>query len=535
MKYLFALLLLIPDLAVNSQDFGYITPVPRQAYVRMQYSAMFYLLNQKSIYLDPEAPDYSHAYMFNNELRSRGLDTFSLELWNGIDYNIKGIVMGKGGKFVNRMLSASGDQKLYVTKDYPGSEGYAIDVIPMRAIIAGSDDAGLFYGINTFFQMIDKNISLFACRIVDAPEFPVRWFFYPMNFLVGANTTKLKGIWSEAASYKLNGAAVGDVKYSRIHNIEQRYIDSLLSVTKFAKEKYIEFIPMVMSWGYSNSLMFFNPNFAAGLPVSDQRFVVAGDTGRLAPEINVALINGGFENNNSNNFPGFSYIDKPDEMSFADNNEKHSGNTSIRFENFRNINPDNVNARMVYRTKVKPFSMYRMSAWVKTENVDCSDDIKIQALGNNNPTLSFFSLNIPRNSNGWKKYDIYFNSLQSDTVGFYWGIWGANSGRIWWDDLMIEETAFINMIRRPGAPIEVKNYSTGEIYREGIDFDSLIDPRLGRAYSWLGEFDTYHQPPTFRIKQGGKIKNGDTLSISYYNTTTIYDGQAMVTMSDPAL
>ncbi len=530
--YITLLIFLASVLAAGAQSPGNITPEPRMAYVRLEYSVVFSLKSKKEIHLDPAHPDYIHAWEFNAEMRKRNLDTLKILLGN-VSPQTFGIILGRAGNFINGFLDGVPDQKIAITTDYPGREGYIIDVMAMRAILGGCDSAGLHYAINTFFQLIDQNQSIFCSRIVDAPEFPVRWIYYPMNFLVGANTTKLKQVWSEAASYKLNGADVGDVKYDRIHTIEQRYIDSLVSVNKFAKARYFEFVPSIMSWGYSNSLMFFNPNYASGLPVKGQRFVIEGDSGRLAPEVPVSMPNGGFESYSGNNFTGFLYIDKPGEMSFADTDVKHSGNASVRFENFSNSN-----ARVVYRTKVKPFTMYHISAWVKTDNLDANDVPHITPIGNKNPCLNYANINIPWNTD-WKRCDVCINTLQSDTVGFYFGVWGANSGKIWWDDLQIEEIPFVNMIRREGAPIDVVRYTSGSgmtvFYGEGVDFDSLWDPKAGHLYSWSGEFDTYHQPPAFRIKPGGGIKNGDTVSISYYHTTTIYDGQVMVTMSDQAL
>ncbi|MDQ1266197.1 MAG: C-terminal target protein, partial [Bacteroidota bacterium] len=50
---------------------------------------------------------------------------------------------------------------------------------------------------------------------------------------------------------------------------------------------------------------------------------------------------------------------------------------------------------------------------------------------------------------------------------------------------------------------------------------------------WPGGYDSYHQPPAFSVIQGGNIHNGDTILISYFHTTTIYDGQVTASMSEP--
>lgn len=510
-------------------------PQPRQAYIRSVYSALFSISPNLRILLDAKNPAWQAAIELNAGLRSRGFDTLNTKLFTLSDTSLNCIALGVHDIFLNKLLSRIPDQHVEVTSSYPGAEGYVLDIMPMQAIIAGSDSAGLHYGIDTFFQLVDVTPpkgSLRACRIIDKPEFPIRWYYYSTNIQTASNTPKTKSIMDVASRFRLNGINLNDSKFARITTVPKFYYDSLLSIKKYANDRYVKVIPGVMPFGYSNGLLYHDPNLASGLPVRDQRFVIAGDTARLIPHIIVSIPNGGFENYNGNNFSGFRFIDKPGQISFADTVIKHSGKASIRFENFSQYDPTNGHGRVSYWTKVFPFTYYHVSCWVRTENLQPNAVAQTLVLSNAGYSLSFYEPNIPATTNGWRKLDFVFNSLEADTVGLYWGTWGAKSGKIWWDDLSFEETPLVNLIRRDGAPLTVAHPILGIVYREGADFDTLRDAKMG-VIPWPGGYDTWHTPPTFRIKKNGALKNGDSIRISYYNSISIYDGQVMITMSDP--
>ncbi len=526
------IILVSTNIAYTHSQIDSIVPEPRQGYVRALYSSMFTLYDEHKIYLDPQHPAEFAAYELNEELRKRDLDTFEIESWNPEDTLVSGIVLGVADDFLNRLFEHIPDQRVYISKNYPGEEGYILDVMPMQLMIAGSDKAGLHYGINTLFQIVDQNPNtnaIFACRIVDAPEFPNRWFRYSTNVQVPENIPPAKEIWQTAADYKLNGVALADGKLNRASSLIQLYYDSLLSLQKFADDRFLEFIPCIMSFGYSGSLLFFDPNLASGIPVRNQKFVIENDTARVVPHKDVSLPNPGFEDHEGNDFSGFRFIDGPGEVSFADEEVKRSGNASIRFENFPES--EHGHGRVIYETPVEPFTMYHVSGWVKTENLYPPSSFNSTAI-KDGFYCSRYIPTVPSTTDGWERIDFTFNTFDKDTMLIYWGVWGAESGRIWLDDLIVEEIPFVNLLRREGTPLNVSHQYQDISCTEGVDYDTLRDPLLGRN-RWLGDYDSYHTPPTFRIKEDGNIKNGDTLLMSYYHTVIIRYSQVMITMSDP--
>ncbi len=99
------------------------------------------------------------------------------------------------------------------------------------------------------------------------------------------------------------------------------------------------------------------------------------------------------------------------------------------------------------------------------------------------------------------------------------------------DQIRLQDVAFVNLVRRDDCPFEVRD-SKGKVYREGIDFEPVIDTRMGVA-PWRGEFDIYHEPPTLRLTSNTSIQPGTELLVSYCHTVTIHDGQVACSMDHP--
>ncbi|MFA6232849.1 MAG: glycoside hydrolase family 20 zincin-like fold domain-containing protein, partial [Bacteroidota bacterium] len=213
-------------------DFSLLHPQPRQAYYRF-FNAVYEPNSGQHIFLDPEQPMYGAAAVINAFLREKGKDTIAVKLWEDADSLESGVFIGVLSAVVNRMLAGTPDQRVQVTADFPGAEGYLFDALPMRVLINGSDEAGLFYGVDTFLKLLYTTPQwwgLEACRIIDKPEFPVRWFYHSTNIQVGDNVTAAKALWDRAVASRLNGVNLIDSKFSRPTTLPQRYMDSLVQL-----------------------------------------------------------------------------------------------------------------------------------------------------------------------------------------------------------------------------------------------------------------------------------------------------------------
>ncbi len=528
------LLLLVVGTLSGQTMLDSLRPHPREAYVRQQISAVWYPRSDDTIVLDPSRPAWGHAMELNAGLRAKGLDTMVVRLAQGGERFTRAVFLATTQPlWLNIILADARDQHPRLPSSK--TDGYILDVMPQRVIIMGGTAQGLHHGIDTFLQLIRPSPTwwgLNACRIIDAPEHPKRWFYQATNLLVASNTTKAKALWSRAAALRLNGVHLTDYKFSILSTQPRRYFDSLAALKHHAEDLGMEIIPGVMPFGYSNGLLAHDPNLASGLPVRLQRFVIDGDSARLIPHALVDMPNGGFELRNGDTFPGFTFIDQPGAMSVADTVVVHSGRTSIRFQDFSVHDPANGNGRVCYWKRVTPFTQYHVRGWVRTENLQPASAATISVLSRVGYSLAFNDLNLPATTNGWRVIDFTFNSLGADSIGLYFGVWGAKAGRIWWDDLLFEECSFVNLIRRTGAPLTVTDPILAIVYTEGVDFDTLRDARLG-VIPYAGEYENWHTPPTLHMRPGGSLHNGDTVLVSYCHMITIYGSQVMITLSDP--
>ena len=81
------------------------------------------------------------------------------------------------GRFDNPLILAyCKENRLEVTSQNPGAEGYILHVSSDKIIIAGSDDQGAFYGLQSLRQLIDagNGKQIQGLKVRDWPAFPFR-------------------------------------------------------------------------------------------------------------------------------------------------------------------------------------------------------------------------------------------------------------------------------------------------------------------------------------------------------------------------
>ncbi len=63
-----------------------------------------------------------------------------------------------------------------------------------------------------------------------------------------------------------------------------------------------------------------------------------------------------------------------------------------------------------------------------------------------------------------------FNSWYANRIDLTFGVFKGVKGKVWVDDVQVEEVGLMNVIRRDGAPLTVRDEKTGKVYKEGRDF-----------------------------------------------------------------
>lgn len=345
-------------------------------------------------------------------------------------------------------------------------------------------------------------LSLLFTQVADGADLQ-HWLYCSQNLLVDKNVDNLEALFRRAAKAGYTHALLSDSKFARLGELDTRYFRNLDRLKKLATELHLEIVPALFPVGYSNDLLWHDPNLIEALPVRQALFVVQDGTARLQPDPPIALQGG--------DFADLKQWDWKDDVVQAEN-----GAALIR-------DPKGRNARIVQKLRLVPFRQYHLSVRVKTQDFHGTPEVKVLA---GNQALNFNHLGV-KATQDWTTHHVVFNSLDRTEANCYFGCWGGGTGSLWFDDAKFEEVGLLNLVRRAGAPLAVKTEDGREMI-EGRDFDKVIDAGMGHQ-QWKGSYDIYHEPPAVKTS----LPNGTRLRISYFHAVTVYDDQAMICPSEP--
>ena len=336
-----------------------------------------------------------------------------------------------------------------------------------------------------------------------APAAPLeRWVYAQVNLLVPEEVQRLETLMRRARPLGFRYFLLADSKFTRIGQMDARYHDHIKRIKQVASKLGIEIVPSVFPVGYSNDLLFHDPNLAEGLPVRDALLVVSNGVAGIVADPPVSL-------------PALAERRR---WGFVDENlQPDDGGLRV-------TDAKGANARMMAPVKVSPFRQYHVSVRIKTREFRGQPEIKVLVVGNR--SLSFTSLGV-KPTQDWKTHHITFNSLEHTNVGIYMGAWGANGGSLWLAEPKIEEAGPVNILRRDGCPIVVRSQDGREL-KEGADFEPFRDPRLGNQ-PWPGEYEVWHDAPPLKTK----LPDGTRLRVSYFHPHIVYEGQVCGCVSEP--
>ncbi len=356
-----------------------------------------------------------------------------------------------------------------------------------------------------------------------------RWVYLSVNLQGEREPDHALSILRRAKAAGYNGILLADYKFHVLDRVVDRYFKNIKAVRILADELGLEIIPAVAPFGYSNGILAHNPNLAEELPVKDLPMVASKgiaiiDT-RWKP-----LANGSFEKYDKDKAIGWDYQDGPGSLSFIDTKVKHTGNASLRLEHLSSVEPKNGVGRLIHKVHGKAWRQYHASIWIKSDAFEKSNEVRLMAISPSGRTLSHSFVGV-KPTQDWTLHHSVFNSLDNDDFTFYCGVWGGTTGKIWFDDVRLEEVPFVNLLRRDDCPLVVAD-ENDKPYEEGKDFAQLSDPRLGNV-PWEGEYEVFHEPPRLTILSGSRIADGAKLKVSYYHTATIYEGQVPAALNHP--
>ena len=258
------------------------------------------------------------------------------------------------------------------------------------------------------------------------------WIYCSQNLWVDQNINDLEVLFRRAAGAGYTHVLLADSKFAKLGTMDARYFRNVDRVKQLAAELKLELVPALFSIGYSNDLLFHDPNLIEALPVREALLVVTNSVARLAPDPPAAFKGG--------DFSGLGL------WSWKDANVVAENGTA------RVTDPRGANARIVQTVPVQPFRQYHISVRVKTQNFLVQPEVKVLA---GNRAFNYNYLGV-KTTQDWQIHHVVFNSLDQSQVNIYFGVWGGTTGTLWWDDAVLEEVAFLNLVRRDGAPLVVK-------------------------------------------------------------------------------
>jgi len=288
-------------------------------------------------------------------------------------------------------------------------------------------------------------------------------------------------------------------------------------VRQAARRNGLDLIAVVMGGPHDR-------NYMEGVLSKDAQFVVRDGAVSFEPDNPTRVVNGDFEIAAGDHFKGWGFQDDEGLTTFADHEVTHGGKTSLRMESIGKN--QHHHCRLSQPLKLQPHRQYHISFWVKTEDLSpAAPEVKILT-SDGQHSISFQSFRADRTQD-WKRYDLVFNSLDSSAGLLYIGAWSGNQGKLWWDDLQIEEIGLVNLLRRPGCPVTVRS-EEGAVFKEGRDFERPVDPQL---HPWIA----YHEAPRLKLKPGSRIHDGARLRVSYYHPIIVYEDCLTGCLSEPRI
>lgn len=366
-------------------------------------------------------------------------------------------------------------------------------------------------------------VALIAQPTAQAPGLQL-WYWHHSYLSSDAALDASKALVDRAAALGYNGVAIWDSSFNFMSDawwpVENE--NRLCELMKYAKTKHMSVMATPGLFGLSNDVLEANPSWVEGMRVTGTRFQVDA-SGRRLRLVNSfpGLENSGFEAGKT------AWFDTND-SGVGINSVAHSGKLSAV------IVDAPANARLRQKIPLTPWRAYHLRLFFKSSNFRGSAMLSVFDAWNK----SKVRLNAYFNAAGthdWTEADYMFNSQDSTEAYLYFGVWGGSSGVLWFDDIQMEETALVYLVRRAGTPLKMYDPNhPGTVYREGVDFDAIRDPRMSSTRTPFT--DVYHSPAPVTLPPGTHLTPGQMVAIDSYSAFPIPGANGVsMCMTDPGV
>ncbi len=352
------------------------------------------------------------------------------------------------------------------------------------------------------------------------------WVYLSLNLQVDDNVDLAIELIDRAVAAGYTGLFLADFKIHLLHQdiLPDWYATNLDEVLQHARDRGMEVMIGALPFGYSEGILRASGDLAEGLPVKGSTFAVTPDgaTLELVPAFS-GPVNGDLESHSGDTFDGWNWQDEAGVRTFADTAVSHGGAASLRIDGGAG------NARIMQTLDVTPWRQVHVSYWLKTDSLTTGTP-HVYLIGTGSGHVHNYNSFAVAGTQDWTRYDFVVNTMDQPQLNLYLGIWDGSAGTAWFDDVTVEETALVNLLRRDGAPLAARG-PDGAPLVEGADLDPVADPLSGPD----GIFDAYHAPPVPTVPEGSSLAPGDSVEIDHYAVAPIYGYQVGACLTDDAV
>lgn len=236
-----------------------VLPRPQEMEVTKE---MFCLGKDTIIVAGGKGKTLTTARQFQEELKERFNLDLSIKGEDGIG-KIKNIILLGEPSNSPLIREINKKENLRVTKDNPGTQGYALEVKNDCIVICGSDEAGTFYGVQSLAQLIEVKagkVLAHGVRIRDWPyihhRFPLVGYF---SIPSPAEMESYKRLVKALARFKYNAFYVNPA-HVRSESKAWHYMEWALDkeatrkYIQYCNDHFIEVVPNVaiINWGLAD-------------------------------------------------------------------------------------------------------------------------------------------------------------------------------------------------------------------------------------------------------------------------------------------
>jgi Carbohydrate binding domain len=378
-----------------------------------------------------------------------------------------------------------------------------------------------------------------------APPLPAlisqKWVRTEGNLLV----TPVDNILAIARNAKAAGANTVMFSDTKINlwfgdaGLAQAWLPKMTALRNGVRALGMKLVLQTTPVGYCTPVLFHDQNLTTGYPIVDAPFTVR--SGALVPDSTATLVNGSFAERTGSRPTGWGYQDGAGTATVLDDAVKHDATASMRFEG---VGQPNGMARAFTEATVKPFQQYTLKFWVKAENLSAGYlGPVIETPGGRKLSAQYYSVSngtsrqyfeSPRSlTKDWTEMSIAFNSAEVTTINLGFGVWSATAGKLWVDDIRLESTPLLNVVRRDSLPLSMRT-ADGRAVQESIDVTPIRDPQLG-TIEYPGNYDTYHTAPVAALATTSTLRDNDRVLLSGYHALVTTGGQVGCSWHEPKL